>query len=253
MDYLLLSFLISFGLIFAWWTLSKYELKNYLAGFLAVSLLALLIFAYKFNNAYYLLSFFIFVPILAYIFNWLIKRDDVPIIETRFRGDGYNISDGARIISVNKEVIDRCTHIGDNRRNFWELSNIFYTDLYDEEKNIMYHSEYAELKNQTFFSAKMVYLAIKNKVPALIEECAVMKAQFEIYSHQIARKMFEDSLLSYPMAKKYTKIISQDITEMKERIKELENQVLGEVSGLDAIQQELDSEGAGSNDQESES
>lgn len=212
-----------------------------------------MLYAYAFTNGFYLASFIIFVPILYYVFDRLIKRNDVPIIETRFRGDGRNIADGSRIIVVDRDVIEKCVHTGDTRKNFWEIDGIYYADLYDDKNNVMFHSELAEMKNQTFFSAKMQFIALKNKVPDLIEENAIFKGNLRILSHSVARKIYEDSFLTLPASAKYIDQELKEYRDQKKRIKELEDQLIGDVSTIRALNDARDKLAGGVDSGESES
>lgn len=117
----------------------------------------------------------IFYIIMWIIFTALDSKHDQAIIECRIQGqkiieietnEEFVVKETAiNIWRAPQSVYKEIKHSGDARHEFWEFPGLTITDYFDKEKGIMYHPEHSMLKNLSFYGAKLIWLALVDKVP----------------------------------------------------------------------------------------
>jgi len=133
------------------------------------------------EHNYFLFSIPIFVLIWGFAINSILSKNDVYMVETALIGEEFNdIVNGKKVLSLSTRlrilIMDRTyysekKHIGEINNPLQYTSNrIKFTDYYDDNTGIFYHSEYPELQNINFFTRIATWLKLKADIPRLIRE-----------------------------------------------------------------------------------
>lgn len=165
-------------------TVGELKLKEM---FIMVELLFYFVLIYLFQSyfyskhGYFIIGLIFFITVWSFAINYLLNKDNVYMIESTLQGEKfydiingnekYSLSTGQRILIMDREFYNAKNHIGSQENPLWNSSrNIKFTDKYDDETKIFYHSEYPELHNINLYTLTAIWIKLKNDVPKIMRE-----------------------------------------------------------------------------------
>jgi len=145
---------------------------------------------YLFNShVFWIIPFFIFVPVWAGIIWMLLNRGNYYLIESRMQGQEFyklglipenpeiakeiTRNTGLKIHIMDKEVFESKEHFGDDFSPRYNAgNNIKHCDYFDGDT--IYHPEYPDLQNITFWNQVVKFVHLKEMVVEIMRENLVL-------------------------------------------------------------------------------
>lgn len=152
------------------------------------------------SHIFWLLTFFIFVPVWSGVIWILLNRGNYYLIESRMQGQEFyklglipespeiskeiTKNTGLKIHIMDKEVYESKEHFGDDFSPRYNAGDsIKHCDFFDG--NTIYHPEFPDLQNITFWSRVVKFVHLKDMVVDLMRENLTLTdlANVKIYKH----------------------------------------------------------------------
>jgi len=137
------------------------------------------------THIYLLVYLIIFIPLFSAFIYALLIKDNVFVIESTMDCEiFYDVkmldkriaeTTRTRAFAIDREAYKEIRHVGDIDYPYWNGGDgVKFTDYFDEKEGIMYHPTVGALHNVSFFIAKSFWLKMKQDLPDLMRQNALL-------------------------------------------------------------------------------
>lgn len=137
------------------------------------------------SHLYLFIYLLIFIPLFSAFIYILLSKDNVLVIESTMDSEifydiqaldkRYAECTRTRAFMIDRDAYRDIRHVGEIDYKYWNGGDgVKFTDYFDTKEGVMYHPVVSELHNISFFIAKSFWLRMKQDLPDLIRQNALL-------------------------------------------------------------------------------
>lgn len=163
-----------------------YDETRLILVYIAVLVIIYLCQRFLFTTHFYLLFYLvIFIPLFSAFIYILLLKDNVFVIESTmdteifydFKYMEKRIAEATRTRAfvIDRDAYKEIKHVGEIDYPYWNGGDgVKFTDYFDQREGVMYHPVIGALHNVSFFIAKSFWLKMKQDLPDLMRQNALL-------------------------------------------------------------------------------